>query len=635
MNKTMKSILYASSIFLVLVACLLTGHNQSPLRFLFFPLIILLADRTTLNILLKAGFTFSILFAAMVLFDHRPYREVSDLLAEALSFFLATMAAGYIARVLACERERSENAVATFHGLSEDLKFRTSNLQTTLDALSNVNLQLKKADQEKSRFLANVSHELRTPLTSIRSYSEILINYNDIDNETRTEFIRTINTESERMSQLVNETLDLLRIETGKLQMHIGPVHPVALLEQSLKVVAPMAHEKGIPVVLDIPADAPMVKGDGNQLNQVLINLLNNAIKFTARGKITAGVRSKEGLGEFFVADTGEGIFPEEREIIFEEYYRISEEVPNRPRGSGLGLSIARKIVEYHGGRMWVDSTPGKGSTFFFTIPVAEERVPGSPEAIPGRSEISRQYGPILVMYESIAIRQSLRKRLEILGYKTIGADNPRMGVELAVAIRPGLIITDMVGAGGDLAKLGAWAHGAGVEIMLATLYASPVNRDLHLAANGYLAKPFDRFQIASVVESLVKNGGHFFIVTPDKEEARHLQVLLGTEGYGATIYVDGNEAVSGREMMVPNGVIIGSFPRSRMEGLFDSLKGDARIRALPCFLLLEENSFRHITQVTLNAASRQGGEGISSLIMAIEISYAKTWAMASASGGS
>jgi signal transduction histidine kinase len=134
-----------------------------------------------------------------------------------------------------------------------------------------------------------------------------------------------------------------------------------------------MAQEKGITLLLDIPADIPLVKGDANLLNQVLVNLLNNAIKFTAQGRITAGVRMKEQSAEFFVADTGEGIFPEEKEVIFDEFYRISGQVPDRPRGSGLGLSIAKKLVEYHGGRIWVESTPGKGSTFYFTIPAAGE----------------------------------------------------------------------------------------------------------------------------------------------------------------------------------------------------------------------------------------------------------------------
>ena len=142
-----------------------------------------------------------------------------------------------------------------------------------------------------------------------------------------------------------------------------------------------------------------------------------------------------------------------------------------------------------------------------------------------------------------------------------------------------------MVGAGGDLAKLGAWAHGTGVEIMLATFYVSSVGNDLCLAANGYFAKPFERFQIVSVLERFVKNRGRLLVVSPEKEEARNLQVLLGAEKYDVTVYADGDKAVRGREKRAANGVVIGSFPQLKLESLFNSLMGDARIRVLPTML--------------------------------------------------
>lgn len=170
---------------------------------------------------------------------------------------------------------------------------------------------------------------------------------------------------------------------------------------------------------------------------------------------------------------------------------------------------------------------------------------------------------------------------------------------------------------------------------MLASFYVSSAGHDLCLVANGYFAKPFDRFQIVSVVERFVKNKGRMIIVSPEKEEARNLQVLLGAEGYDVTLYADGDKAVRGRDKAASKGVVIGSFPQLKLERLLKSLMGDARIRALPWFLLLEENCFRHVTTVALNAASREGGEGISSLVMAIEKSYAKAWATASAGGGS
>ena len=635
MSVKMKMMLYAVSTILLLALCLVTGGSQSPLRFVYFPLIVLLGLRISHGILLKTGFTFSILFVLMGILDHSPGRQITDLLAEALSFFMVTIAAGLVFRALDSERARSGNAIATFQGLSEDLKHRTMNLQTTLDALSKAHRLLQESDRDKSRFIANVSHELRTPLTSIRSYSEILLNYDDIDGDTQKEFIRTINAESERMTLMVNDNLDLLRIEAGKLEMKVSPVDPAELIEGSARVVAPMAEEKGLSLVLDIPSGLPCVSGDRNQLTQVLINLFNNAIKFTAKGTITAGVCRKGGYAEFFVADTGEGIYPEEKEVIFDEFYRISGELPDRPQGSGLGLSIARKIVDYHGGSIRVDSTPGKGSTFFFTIPVAVEEPRMSTEKLPFATMTpSGRYGPILVIYQSTAIRQSLRKRLENLGYQTVGADSLKRGKAIAVSVRPVLIISDLSTGGDDFKKLEIWARDNRSVVMLATLYLNPVSGDLCLAASGYLDKPFDRDQIVSLFERFSNNKGRFFIISPEKDEARKIQALLGAEGISANLYMDESEAVQAGLVSVPDGVIIGSVPSSRLEDMIATLKGTAHFKQTPFFFVREGGS-RQLRAVTPELLVRTNGSvGISPLIMAIEKAYAEKWGKAMPGGG-
>ncbi len=627
MTDKAKGILYASSIFPLLFACLLTGYSQSSFRFLYFPLIVLLALRINLSTLLKAGFTFCVLFVLMVIFYRPADRELPDTAAEVVAFILVTVATGLVARDIEAERGRAANATATFRGLNEEHKQKSLELQTALDALSKAHLQLQETERIKSRFLADISHELRTPLTSIRSYSEILLDYDNIDDATRKDFIHTINDESVRMTLMINENLDLLRMEAGKFEINITSVNPLLLIEVSIKVVAPMAKKKGIPLIVDVPADFPPVKGDQNQLTQVFVNLLHNAVKFTTAGKITAGVRQKEKMAEFFVTDTGEGIFPEEKEVIFDEFYRISENVPGRPPGSGLGLTIAKQIVERQGGRIWVDSIPGKGSTFYFTIPICvEETEYLAPEPFREKVEPSWQYEPILVLYESIVIRQSLRKLLENLGYKTIGANTPQRGLEISAGIRPGLIISDDLEGGGNFSELGNWALDVGVKIILAPLYINPVSGDLALIANGFFANPFDRFQIASIVERFVRNKGHFFIISPVQDEARKLQVLLGAEGYTANLYVDEFEALKAVLVSVPDGVIIGSFPKPRLEDVITALMKATRYSALPFFLLQGEGAGRFVAAVTLDSASsRNAGKGLSPLIMAIEKSYVKS----------
>jgi signal transduction histidine kinase/CheY-like chemotaxis protein len=597
------------------------------LRFLFFPYIVLLALRTNISTLLKTGFTFSILFLLMAFFYRPPDRQLPDMSAGVLAFFLVTVATAFVTRDLEGERGRMAKTAATFQGLNKEIKQKSVELQSALDSLSKAHLQLQEADRIKNRFLANISHELRTPLTSIRSYSEILLDYDEIDDATRKEFIHTINDESERMALMINENLDLLRIKAGKFETNFTSVNPLLLMDVSIKVVAPMAEKKEIPLIVDVAADFPPVKGDQNQLIQVLVNLLNNAVKFTSTGEITAGVRQKEEMAEFFVADTGEGIFPEEKDVIFTEFYRISESVPDRPLGSGLGLTIAKQIVEHHGGRIWVESTPGKGSTFYFTIPIfAEEAEYVPPEPFHETAEHSWKHEPILVLYESIAIRQSLRKMLEDLGYTTIGADTPKRGMEISSGIRPGLIITDHLEGGENFTELGNWAKDAGIKILMAPLYINPANGYLGLLANGLLSKPFDRFQIVSIIETFVKNKGNLLIISPLQDEARKLQVLLGAEGYTATLYIDESEALKAPHASVADGIIIGSFPKPRRENVITALKRETHYNALPFFLLQSEGSGRFVAAVTLDPASaRNSGKGISPLIMAIEKFFVKS----------
>jgi hypothetical protein len=274
-----------------------------------------------------------------------------------------------------------------------------------------------------------------------------------------------------------------------------------------------------------------------------------------------------------------------------------------------------------------VDSTPGKGSTFYFTIPIfvkETEFIP--PEPFHETAEHSWKHEPILVLYESIVIRQSLRKLLEDLGYTTIGADTPKRGVEISSGIRPGLIITDHLEGGEIFTELGNWAQDAGIKILMAPLYINPASGNLGLIANGLLSKPFDRFQIGSIIERFVKNKGNLLIISPLQDEARKLQVLVGAEGYTATLYIDESEALNAAPVSDADGVIIGSFPKPRRENVITALKRETRYNSLPFFLLQSEGAGRFSAVVTLDPATpRNSGKGISPLIMAIEKFFVKS----------
>jgi signal transduction histidine kinase len=243
--------------------------------------------------------------------------------------------------------------------------------------------ETKRLEQMKSEFVSKVSHELRTPLTSIRGFTEILLTHNDVDSPSQREFLGIISEESERLTRLINDILDLSKIEAGKVDWRIEPISITEIVTHTVKSLRTQSLEKNIPILTAFPPAIPLVRGDRDHLIQVLDNLLSNAIKFTHQGKISIGVKPEGPMVTVWVQDTGIGIAPEEHERIFEKFHQLDDTRGGRPRGTGLGLAICREIVTYLGGRIWCESRPGQGSTFYFTLPVwsaaADAGAPASP----------------------------------------------------------------------------------------------------------------------------------------------------------------------------------------------------------------------------------------------------------------
>jgi signal transduction histidine kinase len=228
------------------------------------------------------------------------------------------------------------------------------------------------ANLAKSDFLNMVSHELRTPLTAIRSFSEILCDHPDVDLEQRMDFLGVINKECRRLIRMINDLLDFAKIEAGKIDWSIAELDPKILVECAAASVAPMFEEKRVDLILALPPQAPPVDADADRLTQVVVNLLSNAHKFAPEN--TGRVRVELDVGTtdltISVIDNGPGIPPDQHEDIFEEFHQGFCEDGSHPPGTGLGLAICQRIVVRLGGRIWVESTPGHGATFRFTLPV-------------------------------------------------------------------------------------------------------------------------------------------------------------------------------------------------------------------------------------------------------------------------
>jgi signal transduction histidine kinase len=256
----------------------------------------------------------------------------------------------------------------------------------------------EEANRSKSAFLANVSHELRTPLTSILGFAHVVQNrlngrvYPEVSEENQLaqrataqidESLAIILSEGERLTALINNVLDLEKIEAGKMEWHMEPLQMEVVMKQAIDVSISLAEQKGLQMIQMFPDSLPPVIGDRDKLVQVIINLISNAIKFTEAGEIRCAIEVDGQQLRVSVADSGIGIAPEDIDGVFAKFSQVGDTLTEKPRGTGLGLSIAREIIEHHGGRIWADSVAGQGSRFSFTLPIAAQSQGSTAKRLP------------------------------------------------------------------------------------------------------------------------------------------------------------------------------------------------------------------------------------------------------------
>src|SRR6267142_332023 len=231
--------------------------------------------------------------------------------------------------------------------------------------------QVEVASQHKSEFLANMSHELRTPLNAVIGFSEVLTDrmFGEL-NEKQEEYLKDIHASGTHLLSLINDILDLSKVEAGRMELELTDFHLPTTLDNALMLVRERAGRRSIALQMSVDARLGQIRADERKIRQVVLNLLSNAIKFTPEGgRIEVAAVSKDESVEVSVSDTGVGIAPEDQQAVFEEFRQVGT-AEKKAEGTGLGLTLCRKFIELHGGRIWVKSQIGVGSTFTFTIPV-------------------------------------------------------------------------------------------------------------------------------------------------------------------------------------------------------------------------------------------------------------------------
>lgn len=262
------------------------------------------------------------------------------------------------------------HAYLDLEALTQTLEHRVQDRTRELQA---ANEKLRELDRLKSVFVSIVSHELRTPMTSIKGYIENMLDgLTGTLSDRQAHYLGRVKYNVERLTRMINDLLDLSRIEAGRVELALAPLAIAEVVPEIVESLQPVGHAKSISIQYRHQGGPVQISGDRDKLHQIMTNLIQNAVKFTAsEGQIRVETKMIEGgFGQFCVADTGCGISPHEQARIFERFYR-GETIQVDQRGAGLGLAITKSLVELHGGKIWVESSPGQGSRFYFTIPIA------------------------------------------------------------------------------------------------------------------------------------------------------------------------------------------------------------------------------------------------------------------------
>jgi signal transduction histidine kinase/ActR/RegA family two-component response regulator len=370
------------------------------------------------------------------------------------------------------------------------------------------------ASRAKSAFLANMSHEIRTPMHGILGMADLM--HATTRDPVQRGYVETIRRSGRGLLSLLNDVLDLSKIEAGKLDVEVQPFGPRALVDEVIDMMAARAGEKDLSLAAEVdPAVPALVRGDPLRLRQVLANLVGNAVKFTERGAVTVRVRAREGHLRFEVQDTGVGLDTAQAARLFHPFEQADATTTRRFGGTGLGLAISRQLVELMAGTIGVDSSPGAGATFWFELPLVAATQPEAPAAAPKSAPAPcpapGATRPCILLAEDNALNRLFAETvLRSFGVDVVVAEDGREAIERACARRFSLILMDcqMPRVDGYEATAAIRRHeretGAPrTPIVALTANAMAQDRDRCLAAgmDGFLAKPFQSAELESTVD--------------------------------------------------------------------------------------------------------------------------------------
>ncbi len=416
------------------------------------------------------------------------------------------------------------------------------------------NREIERATQMKSRFLASMSHELRTPLNAIVGFSDLLGEERSGPlNDKQRRFVGHIRSGSAHLLQLINDILDLSKIEAGRVELQCETFSLPDVLPELYSLIRPLAASRK--VHLENRVQDLAVFADRVRFKQILFNLLSNAVKFTPpEGLITLESEADGDSVRISVTDTGVGIRPEDQEAVFQEFRQVGETTRGMQEGTGLGLAITKRLVERQGGRIWLESEPGKGSRFSFTLPAGCATASSRTTFVPAASDSANRPRPnplVLVVDDQASARALIASHLESEHYATDMASSNKEAIEKARRIRPDVITLDILMPDGSglqtLFELRSIPELANTPVIIVSV-VDEKQVGMALGAAEYLVKPVRKEVLLSTIARHVKppkDDGKCILVVDDDAETRTLvSETLGSAGYSARVAQSGREAL-------------------------------------------------------------------------------------------
>jgi PAS domain S-box-containing protein len=390
----------------------------------------------------------------------------------------------------------------------------------------------KELERLKSDFISTVSHELRTPLTSIKGYVDLVL-AGDVGPLTpeQKEFLTIVSQNTTRLTELINDLLEIERLESGKIEFEFAELDLAEVLENVARSLHVNAEQKGLEFLTEIPSGLK-VRGDRERLAQVFLNLLSNAMKYTPAGTVELRAHQEDDAVVVEVRDTGIGLSESDLQKLFQKFFRSDNPYVRKVGGTGLGLSIAKAIVERHGGTITVTSQLGQGSTFTVRLPA-----------------LARPERPlVLVIEDEVAIARLIAKYIEKMGYRAVTAYSAREGFDQAVRLKPDLITLDVLMPDLDgfalIQQLKAHPETAHIPVIFLSIVQDR-QQGLRLGASAFLTKPIDERKFYETVRALLEPRGQpVLVVDDDRDYAQLLKRLLERQGFSVELAHDGDDAL-------------------------------------------------------------------------------------------